>query len=41
MRLFAVLAVLFTATLALSACNTINGVGKDLETAGKTIQDVN
>jgi predicted small secreted protein len=32
------LAVLLLLTLALGACNTISGMGKDLERAGEAIQ---
>lgn len=28
------------ATLALSACNTVEGVGKDIKSAGGAIEDV-
>jgi predicted small secreted protein len=31
--------MLVVASLALSACNTVNGVGEDLEKAGESIQD--
>lgn len=34
------IALLVLATLGLSACNTINGIGKDFETAGQTLQDL-
>lgn len=30
--------VVFTVALALSACNTIRGVGKDIEKGGEAIQ---
>ncbi|APG25584.1 MULTISPECIES: entericidin A/B family lipoprotein [Syntrophotalea] len=32
------LAVLLVLVLALSACNTLSGVGKDIEKAGEAIQ---
>lgn len=32
------LAVLVLLTMALSACNTLSGVGKDIERAGEAIQ---
>lgn len=35
----ALLAILVTATLSLSACNTIEGAGKDVERAGKKVQE--
>jgi predicted small secreted protein len=35
----AMLAALFGLTLALGACNTTEGVGKDVERAGESIQD--
>ena len=28
------------ATLALSACNTVEGVGKDIQSAGEAVEDV-
>lgn len=33
------LLTLVAASLGLSACNTMNGVGKDVERAGEKIQD--
>ncbi len=30
--------VILMITLGLSACNTVNGIGKDLENAGKAVQ---
>lgn len=36
-----ILSTLFIGTiLTLSACNTIQGIGADLETAGKTMQSI-
>lgn len=40
MRVIACLTLLTIATLSLSACNTVDGVGKDLETAGRSIQKI-
>lgn len=34
MRKFATVAVIATALLALSACNTVKGVGRDIESVG-------
>jgi predicted small secreted protein len=39
MRLTICLALLVLGTLPLTGCNTMNGLGKDLESAGKTIQN--
>jgi len=30
--------VILAVALFLSACNTVNGIGKDLESAGKAVQ---
>jgi predicted small secreted protein len=32
------IASLLLATLVLSACNTVRGVGRDVESVGKTVQ---
>jgi predicted small secreted protein len=32
------LATLIASTLVLSACNTVRGVGRDVESVGKTVQ---
>jgi predicted small secreted protein len=40
MRLFLFLGAFTVATLSLSACNTIDGVGRDLEQAGRGMQDL-
>ncbi len=37
---FAALACAIAAPLALAACNTTKGVGKDVEAAGEGIQDI-
>ena len=37
MKYFAVLAVL--ASLSLTACNTMEGLGKDVERGGENVQD--
>jgi predicted small secreted protein len=39
-RMLVIAALLLGLSQGLTACNTMNGVGKDLETAGKTIQDI-
>lgn len=31
--------ILFAALLALSACETVGGMGRDIESAGDTIED--
>ena len=31
--------LVLAATLSLAACNTIEGVGEDVESAGETVQD--
>ena len=36
---FSLLALIATALLAATGCNTMNGVGKDVERAGEKIQD--
>lgn len=38
MRLLKQLAVLMLVFGVLSACNTINGIGKDIENAGEAVQ---
>ena len=38
MKIVLTLAALLIATATLSACNTVNGVGKDVESVGKKIQ---
>ncbi|MEM6811620.1 MAG: entericidin A/B family lipoprotein [Pseudomonadota bacterium] len=41
MKLNIFLAVcLITASFSLSACETVKGIGKDLENAGESVQDV-
>lgn len=39
MKTFLKLAAALTFTFALSACNTIEGLGKDIEKAGDTIEN--
>ena len=39
MRKFAAATVLAMAVLALSACNTVKGVGRDIESAGQADED--
>ena len=39
MRKFAAAAVLVMAVLALGACNTVKGVGRDIESAGQAGED--
>jgi len=39
MRKFAAAAVLVMAVLALGACNTVKGVGRDIESAGEAGED--
>ena len=38
MRILAVLMVLALASVSVSACNTVKGVGKDVETLGQKMQ---
>ena len=38
MRMFSALMILALATVSLSACNTVKGVGKDVEKVGQSIQ---
>jgi len=38
MKKLAILSALLISVFALSACNTISGVGKDVQGAGKTIE---
>lgn len=33
-------AMLLTSALALSACNTVEGAGKDVQSAGKAVENV-
>ena len=40
MRLMFTLIVLSVAGGTLAGCNTVDGVGKDLETAGRSIQNL-
>lgn len=40
MRLMIALSLMTIGLFTLSGCNTVDGVGKDLESAGKTIQNV-
>lgn len=35
----AILMILMMAGLGLSACNTVEGAGRDIEAAGETVQD--
>jgi predicted small secreted protein len=39
MRAIKPILLVFTAALALSACNTIAGAGRDIRSAGDTIED--
>ena len=39
MRKFAAATVLVMAVLALGACNTVKGVGRDIESAGEAGED--
>lgn len=36
---FLTLAALFVGALSLSACNTVDGAGQDIENAGEAVQD--
>lgn len=38
MKRIAIMLLLVLGSLSLTACNTINGVGKDIEQAGEAIQ---
>lgn len=38
-RLLALLSAVMAATFALSACNTVQGMGKDVERGGEKMQD--
>ncbi|MEY3221064.1 MAG: hypothetical protein RIT27_2421 [Pseudomonadota bacterium] len=38
MKKIMILSALFASVFALSACNTVSGVGKDVQNAGKTIE---
>lgn len=38
-RIFTLIFVFCAAALLLSGCNTVEGAGKDIEKAGRTIQD--
>jgi entericidin B len=40
MKKLMILSALFASIFALSACNTVSGVGKDVQDAGKTIENV-
>ena len=40
MRLMIALGLLVIATLSLSACNTVDGLGRDMESAGRSIQNL-
>ncbi len=40
MRMFILLSLIMVSTLSLTACNTIQGIGADLEAAGKTMQEI-
>jgi predicted small secreted protein len=40
MRLIIALSFLVAATLSLSACNTVDGLGRDMESAGRSIQNM-
>lgn len=35
-----VVAILISSTLVLSACNTVKGVGRDIESVGRTGEEV-
>jgi predicted small secreted protein len=39
-KMIALLALAAVLTLPLAACNTIEGIGRDFETAGKTLQEL-
>ncbi len=39
MRSAKMLFVMIAASLALTACNTVEGLGKDIKSAGDTIED--
>ena len=39
-RMLLIAALLLGLSQGLTACNTVTGVGKDLENAGRTIQDI-
>lgn len=38
MRILIALVLILLTSLSITACNTVQGVGKDLESAGQTIQ---
>ena len=38
-RLFALLLLTVFASVALTACNTVNGAGKDIKKVGENIED--
>ncbi len=40
MRTVILLCLLTLIGLGLTACNTVNGIGKDFESAGQTLQDI-
>jgi predicted small secreted protein len=40
MKKFRALIVIGTLLLAVSACNTINGIGKDVKKAGEKVEEV-
>lgn len=40
MRFALTLLLIALSCATLSACNTVQGLGKDLESAGRTIQDI-
>jgi predicted small secreted protein len=40
MRIFILTGLFIATVLGLSGCNTIQGIGADLETAGKTMQSI-
>ena len=40
MRILFAIVLLCISGLSLNACNTVEGVGRDLESAGKKVQDL-
>jgi predicted small secreted protein len=40
MRIVLFIGALTVTALSLSACNTVDGLGRDFETAGRTLQDL-
>ena len=39
MKKLLMISMLLSFAIALSACNTINGIGKDVQKAGEVVQD--